>query len=75
MLPKRDKYVQTADHGLVILGVTDRESGRYDCRLGPGTVFSYTVEVDASKLKRPLLYDNFTDNNCLLFARNVLHTQ
>lgn len=53
VLPKRDKYVQTADHGLVILGVTDRESGRYDCRLGPGTVFSYIVEVDAKTCSTP----------------------
>ena len=49
VLPKRDKYVLTSDHGLVILGVTDRESGRYDCRLGPNTIFSYTLQVDASK--------------------------
>lgn len=48
VLPKRDKYVLTYDHGLVIMGVTDRESGRYDCRLGPNTIFSYTVNVDAS---------------------------
>ena len=47
--PKRDKYIHTSDNGLVILGVTDRESGRYDCRLGSNTLFSYTINVDASK--------------------------
>lgn len=49
VFPKREKYVQTSDHGLVILGVTDREIGRYDCRLGASTIFSYSVQVDQSK--------------------------
>lgn len=46
--PKRDKYVLSSEHGLIILGVTDQENGRYDCRLGPNTLFSYTINVDAS---------------------------
>ncbi|XP_075588237.1 semaphorin-2A-like isoform X3 [Dermatophagoides farinae] len=51
--PKRDKYVHTSDHGLVILGVTDRETGRYDCRLGSNTLFSYTINVDAKTCSAP----------------------
>ena len=51
--PKRDKFVQTADNGLVIMGVTDREAGRYDCRLGQNTVFSYDVQVDAKTCSAP----------------------
>lgn len=50
VFPKRDKFVLTSDHGLVILGVTDRENGRYECRLGSSPLFSYTINVDASKL-------------------------
>ena len=46
---RRDKFVQTADHGLVILGISDRENGRYDCKLGTNTLCSFTVDVDASK--------------------------
>lgn len=53
VMAKRDKFVFTSDHGLVILGVTDRESGRYDCRLGPSTIFSYTVQVDAKTCSTP----------------------
>ncbi|XP_075679801.1 semaphorin 2a isoform X2 [Dermatophagoides pteronyssinus] len=51
--PKRDKYIHTSDNGLVILGVTDRESGRYDCRLGSNTLFSYTINVDAKTCSAP----------------------
>lgn len=50
VLPRRDKFVYTSDHGLVILGVTDRENGRYDCKLGSNTLCSFSVVVDASKL-------------------------
>lgn len=59
VMQKRDKYLTTSDHGLVILGVTDREAGRYECRLGASTVFSYNIQVDASKLFLSFLYKNY----------------
>lgn len=46
---RRDKYIYTQDQGLVILSVTERDSGRYDCKLGPNTLCSYNITVDTSK--------------------------
>ena len=46
---RRDKFVHTNDNGLVILGITDREGGRYECKLGLTTLSRYIVSVDASK--------------------------
>jgi len=49
VIPRRDKFVHTSDHGLVILGISDRENGRYDCKLGTNTLCSFTISVDASE--------------------------
>ena len=49
VFPRRDKFVDTSEHGLVILGITDRENGRYECKLGSNTLYSYTITVDASE--------------------------
>lgn len=35
------KIVQTIDGGLVILGMSERESGRYECRYG----YEYTIPL------------------------------
>jgi hypothetical protein len=50
---RRDKFVQTADNGLVIIGISDRENGRYDCKLGINTLCSFTVTVDAKTCTAP----------------------
>ncbi|UYV69835.1 Sema-2a [Cordylochernes scorpioides] len=36
----------TADHGLVVVSVTEREAGRYICRLGGAVLCSYNLTVD-----------------------------
>ena len=46
---KKEKFVHTSDHGLVILGTTDREAGRYECKLGAIPLIRYEVFVDPSK--------------------------
>lgn len=51
VLPRRDKFIITRDNGLVIMGITDRESGRYECKLASNTISKYNISVDASKYK------------------------
>jgi len=46
---RRDKFALTTDNGLVILGTTDRENGRYECKLGSLPLIRYEVFVDPSK--------------------------
>lgn len=46
---RRDKFALTTDNGLVILGTSDRESGRYECKLGSLPLIRYEVFVDPSK--------------------------
>ncbi|GBN40761.1 Semaphorin-2A, partial [Araneus ventricosus] len=50
---RRDKYIYTQDQGLVILSVTERDSGRYDCKLGPNTLCSYNITVDTKTCSAP----------------------
>ncbi|XP_054160696.1 semaphorin-2A-like isoform X2 [Oppia nitens] len=50
---RRDRFVHTSDYGLVILGITDRENGRYDCKLGFNTLYSYTISVDPKTCNAP----------------------
>lgn len=51
VFPRRDKFAHTTDNGLVVLGVTDREGGRYECKLGSTTLCRYNVSVDSSKCR------------------------
>lgn len=60
VLPRRDKFIVTRDSGLVIMGITDRESGRYECKLGSNTISKYNISVDASK------YNDILDGYFLL---------
>ena len=48
-----DKYVFTQDNGLVIIGMHERDAGRYDCRLDRETVSSYEVAVDLQRCAAP----------------------
>ena len=48
-----DKYIQTAEQGMVIMGVTESEAGRYDCRLGADTLCSYNITVDTARCAAP----------------------
>lgn len=53
MQQHREKYIHTADHGLVILSVTERDSGRYDCKMGSSTLCSYNITVDSKTCNAP----------------------
>ena len=47
------KFVMTQDHGLVILGALERNSGLYVCQLGREAVSSHRVSVDAHRCAAP----------------------
>jgi hypothetical protein len=48
-----DKYVETSEHGLVIIAVTEGDAGRYDCWMGASLLCSYNVTVDAHRCSPP----------------------
>lgn len=48
-----DKYIETSEHGLVILGVTEADAGRYDCWMGGSLLLSYNITVDAHRCLSP----------------------
>lgn len=50
---RKDKYIYTSDHGLVIMSITERDSGRYDCKLGTSTLCSYNITVDTKTCSAP----------------------
>ncbi|XP_076352751.1 semaphorin-2A-like [Tachypleus tridentatus] len=50
---RRDKYIITSHYGLVIMTVTDRDSGRYDCQVGPHTMCTFNITVDTKTCNPP----------------------
>lgn len=48
-----DKYIETSEHGLVIIAVTEADAGRYDCWMGASLLCSYNVTVDAHRCSPP----------------------
>lgn len=51
---KRDKWVHSADHGLVLMALTERDTGRYDLHLDSlGTLCSYNLTVDTETCSAP----------------------
>lgn len=48
-----DKYIETSEHGLVIISVTEADAGRYDCWMGASLLCSYNVTVDAHRCSPP----------------------
>ena len=48
-----DKYIETSDHGLVMIGVREADAGRYDCFLGASLLCSYNITVDAHRCSAP----------------------
>ena len=46
----RQRFVQTSDGGLVVLGATTKEHGYFECRLSNKPLFRYQITVDTSKL-------------------------
>lgn len=45
----RQRFVQTSDGGLVVLGATTKEHGYFECRLSNKPLFRYQITVDTSK--------------------------
>ncbi|XP_047003750.1 semaphorin-2A-like isoform X1 [Schistocerca americana] len=50
---KPEKYIETSEHGLVIIAVTEADAGRYDCWLGGALLCSYNVTVDTHRCSPP----------------------
>ncbi|PSN50647.1 Semaphorin-2A, partial [Blattella germanica] len=48
-----DKYIETSEHGLVIIAVNEADSGRYDCMMGGSLLCSYNITVDAHRCAPP----------------------
>ena len=44
-----EKHVLTNDNGLVVIGVTDQDSGRYDCLVNGHIVSSFHIAVDSHR--------------------------
>ncbi|XP_076336169.1 semaphorin-2A-like isoform X1 [Tachypleus tridentatus] len=52
IMPQK-KYVQTSDLGLVIMSMSEDNSGRYDCKLGDTTLCSYNVTIHSQSCNSP----------------------
>ncbi|XP_045608290.1 semaphorin-2A [Procambarus clarkii] len=48
-----DKYIETSEHGLVVMNVNEADAGRYDCKMGGDIVCSYNITVDAHRCSAP----------------------
>ena len=48
-----EKFIETSEKGLVIVGVNEQDAGRYDCWLGGALLCSYNITVDAHRCSAP----------------------
>jgi hypothetical protein len=48
-----EKHVLTNDHGLVVISVSDTDSGRYDCLFNDQLVSSFHIAVDSHRCSAP----------------------
>ncbi|XP_076333624.1 semaphorin-2A-like isoform X2 [Tachypleus tridentatus] len=71
---QQDKYIITSDYGLVVLSVTHKDNGRYDCNVGPHTLCSYDVTVDSRTCNPPteLEYKQIYSHWCREFEKYKL---
>ncbi|KAF4526524.1 hypothetical protein B566_EDAN005891 [Ephemera danica] len=53
LMYRPDKYIETSEHGLVIIGVNEADAGRYDCWMGGSLLCSYNITVDAHRCSAP----------------------
>lgn len=54
-----DKYIETSEHGLVVMNVNEADAGRYDCKMGGDIVCSYNITVDAHRCSAPARTNDF----------------
>lgn len=50
---RADKYIETSEHGLLIVSASEADAGRYDCWLGGSLLCSYNITVDAHRCTPP----------------------
>ncbi|XP_075210954.1 semaphorin 2a [Lycorma delicatula] len=48
-----EKYIETCERGLVIVSVSEADSGRYDCWLGGALLCSFNITVDTHRCSPP----------------------
>ncbi|UYV72337.1 Sema-2a, partial [Cordylochernes scorpioides] len=48
-----DKFLHTADHGLVLMAATERDAGLYACKLGLDTLCSFNITIDSKTCNVP----------------------
>lgn len=48
-----DKFIETSEKGLVIVGINEQDAGRYDCWLGNALLCSFNITVDAHRCSSP----------------------
>jgi len=48
-----EKHILTNDNGLVVINVSDLDSGRYDCVYNEALVTSYHIAVDTHRCNAP----------------------
>ncbi|XP_025832157.1 semaphorin-2A-like [Agrilus planipennis] len=54
-----DKYIETSQHGLVILSAQQEDSGQYDCFVGTSLLCSYEVNIDFDRCLSPNQNENY----------------
>ncbi|KAF7399723.1 hypothetical protein HZH68_008315 [Vespula germanica] len=67
-----DKFIETSEKGLVIVGVNEQDAGRYDCWLGGALLCSYNITVDAHRCSAPAKsndYQKIYSNWCHEFEK------
>ncbi|KAF2903793.1 hypothetical protein ILUMI_02381 [Ignelater luminosus] len=50
---RSNKYIETAQNGLIILSINEGDAGLYDCLMGPSLLCSYNITVDSSRCTPP----------------------
>ncbi|XP_025832153.1 semaphorin-2A [Agrilus planipennis] len=56
---RSDKYIETSQHGLVILSAQQEDSGQYDCFVGTSLLCSYEVNIDFDRCLSPNQNENY----------------
>jgi len=55
---RKDKFIHTTDNGLVIIGITEREKGRYECKVGSNVISRYDLVLDKRKWSFSFIFLN-----------------
>lgn len=68
LISRPDKYIETSEHGLVVMNVNEADAGRYDCKMGGDIVCSYNITVDAHRCSAPARTNDFQKVRAILYS-------